>query len=62
MTEVPNDYIRVNENPLAHNEEIEDEVEFQNAEEVENEERGQVEAIKIPLPLILYQLNRSCHF
>ena len=42
MNEVPND------NVLVHNKEIEEEVVFENVEEVENKEEVQDEAIGIP--------------
>ena len=42
MIAVPND------NVLVHNKDIEEEIEFENVEEVENEEEVQDEAIGIP--------------
>ena len=40
LIKVPNDFIQVNENPMVHNKEIKEEVEFDNVAEVENEEGG----------------------
>lgn len=60
MTPVVNemliDNVPVNENPLAHNKEIEEKVEIEDVEEIEQEEGVQVEVIRIrPIDLVLSQ-------
>lgn len=49
MDEVPNDYVLVNENPLVHEEVIEQDEDIENVEEVGQEKGGQAEAIGISL-------------
>ena len=49
-SDVPNDYVSVNENPLAHDKVIGEDKDVENVQEVKNveEEGGKVEAIGIP--------------
>lgn len=51
MNEVPIDNVLVNENPPAHNEEIEEEVENEDVEEIEIEE-GEQRKLQESLPSI----------
>ena len=56
-----NDYVSVNTNPTVHNEDKDEEVEFENVEEVLNEEGCRLK-LQESLQLIRCHLNISCNF